>query len=284
MLLYEDPSVLAVIKPARMHSAPGLGGGDLCAWVFERYPDAALAGAGSVRRQPAGRPAAEGGLLHRLDYETSGIVLFARTAAAFADLLGQQERGAFLKEYTAFSHVAALASPAGSAPPEGFPAGVVEGAWADARSRGDVASLAAQLGAAREGGACSVSCAFRPFGPKGARVACLRPAAAPAGKAGAAYSSEILAAAADAAATAVALRVGLSRGFRHQIRAQLAWIGLPISGDSIYGGAPDDRLRLFAVGLAFVHPSTGEPTSLSAENPENPRSPVSQVAFKGGLR
>ena len=33
-----------------------------------------------------------------------------------------------------------------------FPAGVVEGAWADARSRGDVASLAAQLGAAREGG------------------------------------------------------------------------------------------------------------------------------------
>ena len=268
MLLYEDSSVLAVIKPARMHSAPGLGGGGLCAWVFERYPDAALAGAGTDRPSVAGRPAAEGGLLHRLDYETSGIVLFARTAAAFADLLGQQERGAFLKEYRAFSHVSALASPEGSVPLDGFPGGVAEGAWADARSRGDGASLAAQLGAAREGEACSVSCAFRPFGPKGARVACLRPGAAPAGKAGAAYSSVILAAAADdSASTAVALRVGLSRGFRHQIRAQLAWIGLPISGDSLYGGAPDDRLRLFAVGLAFVHPATGEPTSLSAENP-----------------
>ena len=61
------------------------------------------------------------------------------------------------------------------------------------------------------------------------------------------------------------IRVGLSRGFRHQVRAQLAWIGLPISGDLLYGGRLDERLRLYAVGLSFTHPLTGNPMLLSAE-------------------
>jgi 23S rRNA-/tRNA-specific pseudouridylate synthase len=59
------------------------------------------------------------------------------------------------------------------------------------------------------------------------------------------------------------LRLALSRGFRHQIRAQLAWIGLPIAGDPLYGGAPDERLRLYAIRLSFVHPTSALAFSIS---------------------
>jgi 23S rRNA-/tRNA-specific pseudouridylate synthase len=59
------------------------------------------------------------------------------------------------------------------------------------------------------------------------------------------------------------LRLSLSRGFRHQIRAQLAWIGLPIAGDTLYGGAPDERLRLYAIRLSFAHPASGRPFFIS---------------------
>jgi 23S rRNA-/tRNA-specific pseudouridylate synthase len=59
------------------------------------------------------------------------------------------------------------------------------------------------------------------------------------------------------------LRLRLSRGFRHQIRAQLAWIGLPIAGDLLYGGAPNERLRLYAIRLSFTHPASGQPFSIS---------------------
>ena len=67
---------------------------------------------------------------------------------------------------------------------------------------------------------------------------------------------------ASLSAPSLEIRVALARGFRHQIRAQLAWIGLPIMGDPLYGGAEDDRLRLYAVALSFVHPATGQSITL----------------------
>jgi 23S rRNA pseudouridine1911/1915/1917 synthase len=266
-VLYEDSSFIAVLKPTRMHSVPGLGEGDLCAWVFERYPEVREAGKGAGR---TARSPVEGGLLHRLDYETSGIALFARENAAFASLLRQQERGSFHKEYIAFSHVSRESYPLGSVPQNGFPSGIEEDSWTGARERLDGASLAALLDAEEEGRPRVVSCSFRPFGPKGSRVACLRPETGKARKARVIYRSEILGYSASAARldtrggnSALELRIRLSRGFRHQIRAQLAWIGLPISGDSLYGGSSDERLRLYAVSLAFAHPVTGEELCLS---------------------
>jgi len=248
---YEDESLVAVVKPARMHSAPGRGLGDLCAWVFERYPEARLAG------RAAGRPIAEGGLLHRLDYETSGLVLFARKSEAFASLALQQENGGFYKEYAALSRPSSEALP-GSRPAQGIPSGIEPDAWAAARDVRDTEALAARLSEAK---GCGVDCAFRPFGPKGARVACLDNESAGERRP---YRGDILASAARAG-DALELRLGLSRGFRHQLRAQLAWIGLPISGDTLYGGASDERLRLYAVRLCFAHPASLEPFSIRAD-------------------
>ncbi|GAB1484486.1 hypothetical protein MASR2M78_33040 [Treponema sp.] len=56
----------------------------------------------------------------------------------------------------------------------------------------------------------------------------------------------------------VQLRLGLVRGFRHQIRCHLAWLGLPIVGDTIYNNSLDTsiKLALKAVFLSFIDPDT----------------------------
>jgi 23S rRNA pseudouridine1911/1915/1917 synthase len=64
------------------------------------------------------------------------------------------------------------------------------------------------------------------------------------------------------------LEVTLESGRTHQIRVHLAAVGLPIAGDRVYGragGSP--RLFLHAVGLAFVHPTTGQDIEVEAPIP-----------------
>lgn len=47
-------------------------------------------------------------------------------------------------------------------------------------------------------------------------------------------------------------------GRTHQIRVQAAENGLPILGDTLYGGTPAGRLFLHAQELSFKHPTSGE--------------------------
>lgn len=60
-------------------------------------------------------------------------------------------------------------------------------------------------------------------------------------------------------------------GRYHQIRAQLAHIGCPITGDVRYGGPPwrENAVKLHSGRLVVQHPQTGEPLVLEAPLPED---------------
>lgn len=66
------------------------------------------------------------------------------------------------------------------------------------------------------------------------------------------------------------LEVKLNTGRFHQIRAQLAFIGHPISGDKKYGATttlPDRQIALYAHRLTFEHPISKEEVCVEAPPP-----------------
>ena len=59
-------------------------------------------------------------------------------------------------------------------------------------------------------------------------------------------------------------------GRSHQLRVHLAWLGMPIIGDRLYGpltGRVAPRLALHATWLVFPHPRHGRPVEVRAEPP-----------------
>jgi 23S rRNA pseudouridine1911/1915/1917 synthase len=255
----ETESYAVLYKPPLMFSAP-LGSAleaALLGWYARRCP-AVL--------EPMGGRKGEGGILHRLDFETEGLVLFAKTQAAYESLTAQQRAGEFVKEYLA---AASPGGPAGASLP-GFPPPPPPGP--------------------------SIESFFRPWGPGRKAVRPVTAAQLPAlGKRrgiardrGKCYRTEILAVGSfppdsekrenDGAGQRVLhiFNLRIRRGFRHQIRCHLAWLGEPILYDSLYGweGRPaypvppdipvpgDEKkhpIALRALAVYFFDPDTGKP-------------------------
>lgn len=90
-VVLERDDLLIVHKPAGQPTAPLAVGerGTLANALVARYPE--LAGIGFSPREP--------GLCHRLDTETSGLLLVARTARAFETLSGALKEGRLDKRY-----------------------------------------------------------------------------------------------------------------------------------------------------------------------------------------
>ena len=68
------------------------------------------------------------------------------------------------------------------------------------------------------------------------------------------------------------LEINLETGRHHQIRCQLAAIGLPIKGDLKYGAKrsnPDGGISLHARQIAFVHPVSKQEVVITAPVPED---------------
>jgi 23S rRNA pseudouridine1911/1915/1917 synthase len=91
-ILYEDSSLVAIDKPAGLavHGAPGHAGPTVAAWFVARYPAEAAA-------FDAERP----GIVHRLDKDTTGVLLLAKTPAAQAALSRAFEARTTSKTYIA---------------------------------------------------------------------------------------------------------------------------------------------------------------------------------------
>ena len=92
VVVYEDDDLLVIDKPAGMvvHPAPGHAAGTLVNAVLHHCPD--IAGVGGERRP---------GIVHRLDKETSGLIVVAKHDAAHRFLQAQFKDRTVFKEYLA---------------------------------------------------------------------------------------------------------------------------------------------------------------------------------------
>ncbi|AEJ19725.1 pseudouridine synthase [Gracilinema caldarium] len=235
-------SYLIIYKPPGLATAPLVKGEQytLVSWCVTRFPEV-----GDV----VGKKAIEGGLLHRLDTDTNGLVLFARNQAAYENLLEQQAYGRILKQYRAWCQMwdaeKTLIGP-------GFPPPPVQ--------------LVPPLSQPLE-----VASLFRPYGPGRKQV---RPVVSRTQKGltldhGQPYKTLIRSIEREEhASTIYLLDVQIERGFRHQIRCHLAWLGFPIVGDPLYNpryslGPCKHLLALQAYGLEFLDPDTRQPVAYS---------------------
>ena len=230
-IAFETPSYLVLYKPPRMHTVPLREGEDntLLAWAARLFPEIV---------KLRGRKEIEGGIVHRLDYETQGLVLCARTEEVFMAFFEQQAAGNIIKEYEAVCHVDCDRFLSGFPP---FPG-----------------TISNTLNI--------IESAFRPFGTGRKEV---RPVLKnnSSNKPQTLYRTEIAAYTETQARACFSLRI--HKGFRHQIRCHLAWINRPIFNDPVYGvdwdhPGSENFLALRASSIVFSDPHTKKHLRISA--------------------
>lgn len=93
-VIYEDDQILVINKPSGLvvHPGAGIRSGTLVNGLLACYPE--ISGVGSPARP---------GIVHRLDKETSGLMVVARTQAAYQSLRQQFEDRTVKKTYLALA-------------------------------------------------------------------------------------------------------------------------------------------------------------------------------------
>ncbi len=101
-ILYEDENIVAINKPAGLvvHSDGKTKEESVADFVAEKYPEAK--DVGEPARMPNGDVVPRPGIVHRLDRETSGVMLVAKTKKGFDCLKKQFQSHEIKKEYHAF--------------------------------------------------------------------------------------------------------------------------------------------------------------------------------------
>jgi len=173
-VLVERSEVVVVCKPAGIPSQPLRAGelGTVANAIAFRYPECVA----------IGDDPRDGGLVHRLDIGTSGVLIVARTLDTYHALRDAFGAGLVVKRYIAIT--------------DGAP--VARECDAPLSQRGK--RVAIDLS---EGLAAYTEIAVERRSPKHALVNCVA-----------------------------------QTGRMHQVRAHLAHVGAPITGDTLYGGAP----------------------------------------------
>lgn len=227
-IVYEDADLLVVHKPAGMvvHPAPGHAQHTLVHAVLHHCPD--LAGIGGELRP---------GIVHRLDKETSGLMVVAKHDRSLRNLQAQFKARTVVKEYLALIEGRLK-------PPQGRISAPI-GRHPTDRKRQAVATHRLDSSRAPSRDAVTEYATLAVYAPR-----------LPGQGEGATYS----------------LVMAQPRtGRTHQIRVHFAWLHHPILGDSLYGPrkqrvAPP-RLFLHAQRLGFTLPSTGAHVEFAAPLP-----------------
>ncbi|MDJ1158224.1 RluA family pseudouridine synthase [Chelatococcus sp. SYSU_G07232] len=236
-IIYEDEDLVVIDKPAGLvvHPAPGNETGTLVNALIAHCGDT-LSGIGGVKRP---------GIVHRLDKDTSGLMVVAKTDRAHQALSAQ------------------FADHGRTGPLERAYLAVVWGV--PAPQRGSVVAPIDRSPRNRE------KMAVVPEGR--GRTAITHYAV-----------EQVFAAATGQEPVASLVRCHLETGRTHQIRVHMAHIGHPLLGDALYGSGfrtkanrLDDAARerlaalarqaLHATLLGFAHPATGEPLHFESEPP-----------------
>ncbi|HMA67402.1 MAG TPA: RluA family pseudouridine synthase [Desulfosalsimonadaceae bacterium] len=95
-IILSDAHCLAVNKPPAMvvHPSPGHFGGTLAGALLYHFPE--IQGVGTAPERP--------GIVHRLDKDTSGVILAAKTPSAFQNLTAQFKNRSVEKHYLALTY------------------------------------------------------------------------------------------------------------------------------------------------------------------------------------
>jgi 23S rRNA pseudouridine1911/1915/1917 synthase len=101
-ILYEDEDILAINKPAGLivHSDGRTKEPTVAEWFVQKYPEAA--GVGEPITQTDGLVIERSGIVHRIDRETSGVLLLAKTRRGFDTLKEEFQNREVRKSYIAF--------------------------------------------------------------------------------------------------------------------------------------------------------------------------------------
>ncbi|MBN2906835.1 MAG: RNA pseudouridine synthase [Rhodobacteraceae bacterium] len=244
VVVHEDDALIVVDKPAGMvvHPAPGTPTGTLVNALLAHCGDS-LSGIGGERRP---------GIVHRIDKDTSGLLVVAKTDKAHAALAAQFAAHSVERHYRALVHGV---PDAGDPRLRGLPGVRFEG--------GGVLCIATQIGRHRTDRQRQAVLA------SGGRHAVTRARVVEA------FGTPPAAALVDC---------WLETGRTHQIRVHMAHVGHGLIGDATYGGRRKlseralgaaaiaaaqafPRQALHAATLGFVHPESGEMMRFAAPLP-----------------
>ena len=242
-IVYEDDDLLVVDKPAGMvvHPAPGHSGGTLVNAVLHHCPQ--IEGVGGERRP---------GIVHRLDKETSGLIVVAKNDHAHRFLQAQFKDRTVYKEY--------LALVEGRLTPARGRITAPIGRHPDDRKRQAVLPVDPQTGvsAGRD--------AITDYNVLGVYAAPGTSSGAP-------------------ATTFSLVSAELHTGRTHQIRVHFAWYKHPVVGDTVYGLRKQrlklDRHFLHAHRLRLRLPATGEAREFVAPLPAELQTILDQLELRG---
>lgn len=101
-VIYEDDDVLVINKPAGLivHSDGRTEEPSVAAWVLKQYPP--MAEVGESWMSPQGEVVPRPGVVHRLDRDTSGVMILAKTSEVYDFLKAQFQDRTTEKKYQAF--------------------------------------------------------------------------------------------------------------------------------------------------------------------------------------
>ncbi len=104
LILHTDPQFLIINKPAGLlvHADGHTDEKTLVDFLVEQFPD--IVGVGEPMRLKDGTVIDRPGIVHRLDKDTSGILVVARNQEMFLHLKEQFQNHTITKEYHAFVH------------------------------------------------------------------------------------------------------------------------------------------------------------------------------------